>query len=94
MSFQQNIKDLEEIFGAGLPRALAETPEVETAPEPPAEAQSALAFNWVWRAISTDNVPEFVSVHHAGRCGRCGRKLTVPTSIESGFGPDCLGKVA
>lgn len=28
-------------------------------------------------------------VHHEGRCGRCGRKLTVPESIQSGFGPEC-----
>ncbi len=28
--------------------------------------------------------------HHEGRCGRCGRKLTVPESIESGFGPECI----
>lgn len=28
-------------------------------------------------------------VHHEGRCGRCGRTLTVPSSIESGVGPEC-----
>jgi hypothetical protein len=27
--------------------------------------------------------------HHEGRCGRCGRKLTVPASVESGIGPEC-----
>lgn len=27
--------------------------------------------------------------HHEGMCGRCGRKLTVPASIESGIGPEC-----
>lgn len=27
--------------------------------------------------------------HHEGRCGRCGRKLTVPSSVESGIGPEC-----
>lgn len=27
--------------------------------------------------------------HHAGRCGRCGRKLTTPESVLSGFGPEC-----
>ena len=26
-----------------------------------------------------------------GKCGRCGRKLTVPSSIESGLGPHCKG---
>src|ERR1700675_3055956 len=24
-----------------------------------------------------------------GKCGRCGKPLTVPESIASGFGPDC-----
>jgi hypothetical protein len=28
--------------------------------------------------------------HHEGRCGRCARKLTVPSSVESGFGPECI----
>jgi hypothetical protein len=28
-------------------------------------------------------------VHHVGQCGRCGRDLTVPESIESGIGPEC-----
>jgi len=27
---------------------------------------------------------------HEGRCGRCGHVLTVPSSIESGFGPECI----
>jgi hypothetical protein len=29
-------------------------------------------------------------LHHEGRCGRCGRTLTVPESITSGFGPECI----
>lgn len=32
-------------------------------------------------------------IHHAGRCGRCGRKLTVPESIETGLGPECAGRL-
>src|SRR5580658_5026755 len=28
-------------------------------------------------------------VHHEGKCGRCGRTLTVPESIETGYGPEC-----
>jgi hypothetical protein len=31
-------------------------------------------------------------VHHEGRCGRCGRKLTVPSSIKTGLGPVCFAK--
>jgi hypothetical protein len=33
-------------------------------------------------------------VHHEGRCGRCGRTLTVPESVESGIGPECARKMA
>ena len=28
-------------------------------------------------------------IRHAGRCGRCGRVLTVPESIDCGLGPKC-----
>lgn len=31
-------------------------------------------------------------LRHAGRCGRCGRVLTVPESIDSGLGPVCASK--
>lgn len=56
-------------------------------------APSYKAFRWVWGRILMDNVPECVSIHHKGRCGRCGRVLTVPESIESGFGPECINKI-
>lgn len=32
-------------------------------------------------------------LHHEGRCGRCGRLLTVPDSIETGLGPECASKL-
>ena len=34
-----------------------------------------------------------VAMYHMGRCGRCGRPLTVPESIEAGIGPDCAEKM-
>lgn len=27
--------------------------------------------------------------HHMGKCGRCGRRLTVPRSVLNGIGPEC-----
>lgn len=30
------------------------------------------------------------SLHHAGCCGRCGALLTVPESVVSGYGPECV----
>ena len=47
-------------------------------------------FDWVWR--HRGNLPANVEVFHEGQCGRCGRKLTVPESIENGFGAVCYGK--
>lgn len=55
-------------------------------------APSAEAFQWLWlNIISGKPEPENIELRHEGRCGRCGRKLTVPHSIESGFGPECIG---
>jgi uncharacterized protein DUF6011 len=33
-------------------------------------------------------------IYHSNRCGRCGRTLTVPESIERGIGPECFSKMA
>jgi hypothetical protein len=52
------------------------------------EAPSARAFAWAFGRILADTLTN-ASVHHEGRCGRCGRKLTVPRSIELGLGPEC-----
>jgi len=30
---------------------------------------------------------------HCGYCGRCGRLLTVPESIQTGIGPECAGRM-
>ena len=54
------------------------------------EAASVKAFKWFWRQVSVGRLPASVEVHHEGSCGRCGRTLTVPSSIESGFGPECI----
>lgn len=29
-------------------------------------------------------------LHHEGRCGRCGRLLTTPESVQRGIGPICV----
>lgn len=58
-----------------------------------AEALSAKAFAWTWQQLARDRMPEQVEIWHEGRCARCNRKLTVPSSIESGFGPECAGRV-
>lgn len=56
---------------------------------PQSKSKSVAGFEWFWNAIRNDHLPETVEVWHEGRCGRCGRLLTVPESIKSGFGPEC-----
>lgn len=58
------------------------------------KAPSALCFSWLWKVLTTNSPSlELAEFWHEGRCGRCGRKLTVPESIESGIGPVCAGRV-
>lgn len=54
-------------------------------------APSAVAFDWTLKALVAGRDPH-VEIFHAGKCGRCGRKLTVPESIEIGLGPECAEK--
>lgn len=50
---------------------------------------AALAFVYVAKYILAGQVPPKVDFYHEGRCCKCGRKLTVPSSIEMGMGPEC-----
>ncbi len=54
---------------------------------------SFVAFRWAWSHIMSGRIPDSVEVWHEGACGRCGRALTHPESIESGFGPECINHV-
>ena len=54
------------------------------------DAMSNRAFAYVWGLLANgEDIPESVEIYHEGSCGRCGRRLTVPDSVISGFGPDC-----
>jgi hypothetical protein len=53
------------------------------------EAPSAKGFAWAWTFIAKGELPPGCEVWHEGRCGRCGRALTVPESIALGIGPEC-----
>lgn len=56
------------------------------------DAKPCQVLVWALKRIKAGNLPEGYKIHHEGRCGRCGRVLTVPTSIETGLGPECAGK--
>lgn len=49
------------------------------------------AFNWFWKQLHLGkSLPAELEVYHEGMCGRCGRRLTVPESIDAGYGPICI----
>jgi hypothetical protein len=51
------------------------------------ESPSVKAFRFFMALQGPSNL---LIVHHEMRCGRCGRTLTVPSSIRAGIGPECL----
>ena len=51
------------------------------------------AFVWTLVSlITTKEIPITLQIWHEGKCGVCARRLTVPTSIENGIGPECAKK--
>ena len=50
---------------------------------------SMKALSWFLNHIDSDQI-EF---YHMGKCAACGRALTNPESIETGFGPICAEKI-
>jgi hypothetical protein len=58
------------------------------------DAPSVRGFRYMWAHLYADNMPPSMVIRHEGKCGRCGRTLTVPESIDRGIGPECWGKMA
>ena len=54
------------------------------------DAPGARAARWVLPRVANGLPTPHCEIYHEGRCGRCGRLLTVPESIISGFGPECI----
>ena len=58
------------------------------------DSRPVKAIRWAIKTIWTQSQPpQGFEIRHAGRCGRCGRLLTVPESIDSGIGPECIKKL-
>ena len=59
------------------------------------DAPSVKLIEWIVNRLGhhTGLIFEGAEIWHEGRCGRCGRTLTVPESIEHGFGPECIKHV-
>lgn len=57
-------------------------------------APAAIALQWTLaRVWAGQALPAPAAIYHEGRCGRCGRPLTVPESILTGFGPECARRM-
>lgn len=57
--------------------------------------EACRAFEWMISKVNGELPPDFfeqAEFWHAGRCGRCGRVLTVPESIATGIGPVCASR--
>jgi len=44
-------------------------------------------------ALWAGDMPAGLGLWHDNVCGRCRRRLTVPTSVAFGFGPECIDQV-
>jgi len=52
------------------------------------------AFQFFMKKIMENTeLPECLEFRHEGHCGKCGRTLTVPESIDRGIGPECWSKM-
>lgn len=49
-------------------------------------------FLYKWLLVKPELTPK-IEFWHSGRCGRCGKMLTVPSSIALGIGPECAKKM-
>lgn len=59
----------------------------------PITAKPVAAISLVMTRLFAGTMLSQLEIWHEGRCGRCGRTLTVPESIALGLGPECAGKV-
>lgn len=54
------------------------------------DAPSVKAFVWFLEHVQNSNIiHKDLEFWHEGKCGKCGRPLTVPSSIAKGIGPSC-----
>lgn len=53
------------------------------------DALSVRAFRYFWNHLIAGAIAPQLKVQHEGKCGRCGRTLTHPESIDLGIGPEC-----
>lgn len=58
------------------------------------QTPSFVIFKAAFETLMTMTVmPKMLQVTHSGRCGKCRKALTVPQSVNDGFGPECVTTV-
>lgn len=73
---------------------VAGTVEMTPGSKFPETAEQVKAGRWIVDRLWHDKEwPDHFEVKHAGFCGRCGKLLTNPESIDRGIGPECWGKM-
>ena len=60
---------------------------------PAKDATAIAAFRFCMVNLVRGVIPATLEIRHIGRCGCCGRKITTPSSLDSGIGPECATKV-
>lgn len=67
-----------------------------TAKSPSGEAPTVKAFRWFFNDLlmGPSAIPQGLTFNHHGHCCACGRLLTVPESVASGWGPVCAERRA
>lgn len=59
-----------------------------------ADCKQAKAAQWALGHLLNGRMPQGLEVWHEGQCRACGRKLTMPESIQAGIGPECGARSA
>ena len=55
------------------------------------DAKPFRVLNWAVKQVAEHKeLPIGYNIQHEGKCCRCGRRLTTPTSIDNGIGPECI----
>lgn len=59
-----------------------------------ADSKPVRVLRWAVEVVhGRKPLPAGYAIRHEGRCGRCGRALTEPRSLECGIGPECRRKM-
>lgn len=58
----------------------------------PPESPALKGLEWFLLNLYNPTKLAQAEFYHESKCGRCGRTLTVPSSVETGIGPECAKK--